>query len=230
MEAKKTNYTLRPASHDEDGLFYALSPEKDAELGTIGHVRIDFGRNGKEWHSTWWPRSSEELNSKEFKEELTQIVDSLRSNVLKNMNSMVDFCREHGTSLLRGRLNEQGFVVETDRYRYCLRCILRQGDYNAYLTCYDKQVQEMNMSRPIVGRLTFSNGDVLEFTDPEKYIAAFKEELDHKAATGMTHETLTDAPEVRKAIDDAIYGLCGEENPRSLTDYEQKPQMTMGGM
>lgn len=227
-------YSLRPASHDEDGLFYALPPERDGELGTIGHVRIDFGRNGKEWHSTWWPRGPEELSTPEFKAELTEVIDSMRKNVLKDMSGMVDYCWENGTTLLKGQIHEQGFVVETARYRYCLRCILRQGDYNAYLTCYDKQVQEMNMTKPIVGRLTFANGDVIEFTDPDKYVAAFKEELDYKATTGMTHETLTDAPEVRKAIDDAIYDLYGEENPRPLADYQQPepkgPAMKMGGI
>jgi hypothetical protein len=225
---------IHPASHDEDGLFYALPPEKDAELGAIGHVRIDFGRSGKEWHSTWWPRGPEELKTETFKTELTEVIDAMRENVLKDMNSMVDYCWNHGTSLLKGQLHEQGFVLESEHYRYCLRCILRQGDYNAYLTCYDKQVQEMNMTKPIVGRLTFANGDVVEFTDPDKYVAAFKEELDYMATTGMTHETLTGAPEVRKAIDDAIYNLYGEENPRPLSDYQQMepkgPDMKMGGI
>ena len=45
----ETKYALRPASQEEAGLFYAMSPEDDAELGCIGHVRIDFGRSGKEF-------------------------------------------------------------------------------------------------------------------------------------------------------------------------------------
>ena len=65
-------FEMRPASPDEAGLFYALTPEQDKALGTIGHVRIDFGRNGNEFWHTWWPRGPEELNSPEFKEELGQ--------------------------------------------------------------------------------------------------------------------------------------------------------------
>lgn len=42
-------YALRPASASEAGLFYAITPEKDAELGCIGHVRMDFGHGGKEF-------------------------------------------------------------------------------------------------------------------------------------------------------------------------------------
>ena len=33
-------------------------------------------------------------------------------------------------------------------YRYCLRCNPVPGDYQAYLTCFDKQVQEMHQAKP----------------------------------------------------------------------------------
>lgn len=46
------------------------------------------------------------------------------------------------------------------------------------------------------------------------------------------YETLTDDPAIRKQVDDILYDLYGEENPRPLEDYENTPQegMTMGGM
>jgi len=37
----------RPASPEEAGLFYALPPERDEELGAIGLVRMDFGHGGE---------------------------------------------------------------------------------------------------------------------------------------------------------------------------------------
>ena len=43
---KETKFQIRPATSDESSLFYAQSPEKDAELGCIGHVRMDFGHGG----------------------------------------------------------------------------------------------------------------------------------------------------------------------------------------
>jgi len=51
-------------------------------------------------------------------------------------------------------------------------------------------------------------------------------------ATGFRYETLTDDPVVRKQVDDILYDLYGEENPRPLEDYENAPQegMTMGGI
>ena len=78
----ETKYALRPASQEEAGLFYAMSPEDDAELGCIGHVRIDFGRSGKEFWHTWHPRGLEEWNSPEFKAELQEVVDEMRQTWL----------------------------------------------------------------------------------------------------------------------------------------------------
>ena len=139
-------YKPRPASPDEAGLFYALPAEQDAELGAIGHVRMDFGRRGTEFWHTWHPRGPEELNSPEFKAELQEVVDELRESVLKSYSAMTRYCHGHGGAIKGGLVQNYGYIVETDNYRYCLRCNPVQGDYNAYLSCFDKRVQEMNMA------------------------------------------------------------------------------------
>ena len=136
-------FTVRPASPDEAGIFYALPPEQDEELGTIGHVRIDFGRSGGEFWHTWWSRGPEELNSPEFRDELGQVMDQLRRGVLKDLDNMGRWCRSHGGKIDGGWEQNYGYVVETGRYRYCLRCNPVRGDYQAYLTCFDLQAQQM---------------------------------------------------------------------------------------
>ena len=148
----KTKYDLRPASPEEAGLFYAADPETDLANGCIGHVRMDFGRGEEFWH-IWWPRGMEEWNSPEFKQELSEVVDEMRQGVLKNLNSMSSYCYNHGGELPSGSYGRSiyGYVAESDRYRYCLRCLPYKGDYNAYLTCYDKQVQEMNRAQQAAG-------------------------------------------------------------------------------
>ena len=83
----------------------------------------------------------------------------------------------------------------------------------------------------IVGRLTFANGDVLEFTDPAEYVEKLREEIDFISTTGMRYETLTDDSQTRKAVDDIVCGLFGEDNPRPLEDYQTAPPtMQMGGL
>ena len=42
-----TQFHIRPARPEEAGLFYTQHPEEDKRLGTVGHVRMDFGRSGR---------------------------------------------------------------------------------------------------------------------------------------------------------------------------------------
>ena len=221
-------YLVSPASPEEAGLFYAQTPEQDEALGAIGHVRIDFGHGGKEFWHTWHPRGAEELNSPEFKAELDEVVGQLREGVLQDLASMRSYCHDHGGEIEGGICTQNyGYTVETERYRYFLRCNPIEGDYQAYLSCFDKQAQKQ-----LVGRVSFANGEQFEYTDPAEYLRTVREELPYHATSGFRFETLTSDPEVRKAVDDMVCGLYGEENPRRLEEYEEQPEqgMTMGGM
>lgn len=115
--------------------------------------------------------------------------------------------------------------METERYRYCLRCNPSPGDYNGYLTAYDLAVQRQNMARdkPLVGRVTYANGDTQEFTDAEAFLKCVREDLPYRPTTGFRYEVLTDDPSVRKQVDDMIFDFYGEENPRQLEEYQKCP-------
>lgn len=330
-------HMFRPASPEEAGLFYAQTPEKDEKLGAIGHVRIDFGHGGKEgFYHTWWPRGPEELNTQEFRDELDKVVNDLRKGVLKDLPSMRRYC--YGGDGAIGDdsyCQNYGFTLETDRYTYRLRCNPIEGDYQCYLSCFDKQAQQMGLTEkgfqalrdaadpskthsyewyvieninnptlrvdhelpldeaitlyasldcedkrlgvtkdeiaavdlvirhdgrewlsgdclkmgsfkndpvvaeavvklqqmleaaPVVGRVTFASGEEAVFTDPEKYLQTVRDELPYHATTGFRCETLTDNPAVRKAVDDMLCDLYGEENPRQAADYGHG-ELTMG--
>ena len=232
--AENMKFHIRPARPEEAGLFYTPNPEEDKRLGTVGHVRMDFGRSGNEFWHTWWPRGPEELNSPAFKKELQEVVDTLRESVLKNRFAMERFCYEHGGKISGGWTQNYGYIVETEHYRYCLRCNPSPGDYNCYCTAYDLDVQRQNMARdkPLAGRVTYANGDAQEFTDAEAFLECVREELPYRPTTGFRYEVLTDDPSVRKQVDDIVFDLYGEENPRQLEEYQKTPDqgMTMGGM
>ena len=160
QDARK--YIPRPASHEENeaGVFYAMKPEQDAALGVIGHVRIDFGRQGKEFHHSWWPRGPETLNTPEFKAELGKVVDELRRGPLKSLRNMRRFCWANGGEIDGGILGQNyGYVIETERYKYLLRCNPVEGDYQAYLTAMDKQAQEMGMGQKQDTEMTMTMGE-----------------------------------------------------------------------
>ena len=72
---KDQKFPLRPASREEAGLFYS-NDERDEVLGTVGHLRMDFGSGGKGFHHTWWPHNEDRFNTPEFKEALQKFVDA----------------------------------------------------------------------------------------------------------------------------------------------------------
>ena len=361
-------YIPRPASRSEAGLFYGMEPEQDKQLGGIGHLRMDFGHRGMEFWTTWHDHCGDKWNTPEFKAEIDEVVNELRETVLKDRATMRSYCAECGGELGESLgIKQYGYVVDTEHYRYYLRCKPQEGDYDGYIWCFDRRVQEMNQTQkekeiqtvneaihpfdiqmralgdyylalrfsffegedagygqdafdayaaskgeepvdehgchargsgydwdkvfqyalkdtpsfeklkfnseagcffcdcadldvlkdcavtmkgivkdherfaelvrsaldqePLVGRLTFANGDVLEFTDPDEYVKSLGEEIEFIAATGMKYETLTDNPQTRKAVDDIVYDHFGEENPRPLEEYSaSQPTMQMGGM
>lgn len=94
------------------------------------------------------------------------------------------------------------------------------------------QDEELGQKAPIVGRVSFASGEQIEYTDPAEYLKAIREELPYHATTGFRFETLTSDPAVRKVVDDMVYDLYGEENPRELEDYQEQSEqcITMGGM
>ena len=169
---------LKPASEIEAGLFYSqLEPDKDAELATVGHLRMDFGHSGKEFWHTWWPHNGDRFNTDEFKDELQMIVDTLRQNgLLQDLASMRAYCARNGGVITKdGRCF--GYVVDTEHYRYCLRCTPAPGEYQGYLYCYDLRQQQLSQQARLVGRVTYAGGEEQIFTDSQTYLDTIREEL-----------------------------------------------------
>ena len=144
---------------------------------------------------------------------------------LRDLPSMDRFCRQNGGAITEDGLS-YGYLAEMGSYRFCLRCTTSPGEYQCYLYCYD--LRQQTLDRP-VGRVSFANGEHMEFTAPQDYLRTIREELPTKDGTGFLFETLTDAPAVRKAVDDMVYDLYGEENPRPLEDYVSRQGPEMGG-
>lgn len=223
MEQKakvNTPVHIRPASIEEAGLFYSQVDEaEDAVLGTVGHIRMDFGASGKEFYHTWWPHNGDQFNTGEFKDELQKFVDMLRADgPLTNLAAMRNYCYQHG-----GKITEDGrcfgYIAETEHYRYCLRCTPSPREYQGYLYSYDLRQQRMAQQAKPVGRITYASGEEQTFTDAQKYLDTIREELPYQATTGFRYETLTDDPAVRKAVDDILLDFAGEENPRRGCNY-----------
>ena len=211
-------FRLRPASIEESGLFYSNDVQDEA-LGTVGHLRMDFGSGGKGFHHTWWPHNGDQFNTPEFKEILQVFVDAIRENgPLKDLSSMNAYCWKNGGAITEDE-RVYGYIAETEHYRFCLRCTPRPGDYQGYLYCYDLRQQNIGQQSHPVGRVAYASGEQQEFTDPGEYLQAIREELPYRNTTGFRYETLTDDPAVRKAVDDIVLDFAGEANPRRACNY-----------
>jgi antirestriction protein ArdC len=80
--------------------------------------------------------------------------------------------------------------------------------------------------KEIIGKISFYGydgnvGEVMEYADKESYLNAIKKEMDYNP-NGFKYHTLTSDPEVRKSVDDIIYGAYGADNPHGLDYYDNQ--------
>lgn len=132
MSDKK--YPLLEAGADEESMFFSSNVQDQA---CIGYLRGDFGRGDHFW-TTWWD-NQEDLKDQEFKDELDDVVNTLRENgPLKDLPSMRRFCQGHPQARMSPRSGTEyyGLRVDTARRRYYLRFFPQRGNYNFYIYCY----------------------------------------------------------------------------------------------
>ena len=128
-------YDLLTVPESEQPLLFLPKPDTAAHQTKVGCVRGDFGKSGEEFHHTWFPHR-EELNTDEFKADLTRVVNSLRSEfshpLLKSRDEMLKYCKEHPENELSGHWIEgtHVFKIEVPKYTFYLRCLPVFGDYN----------------------------------------------------------------------------------------------------
>lgn len=105
----------------------------------IGYLRGDFGRKGDEFWSTWFDKNKE-IKTPDFKAEFDSIVNELQKTMLKDLPGMRAYCNENWIARIPDMVNSgsYAFNVETERYKYCIRCTPMQNNYNFYIFCYKK--------------------------------------------------------------------------------------------
>lgn len=171
---------LRPASIEEAGLFYSeLDEKQDEALGTVGHIRMDFGSGGKEFWHTWWPHNEDRFNTLEFKEELQAIVDTLRANgPLKDLASMSNYCHKNGGAITE---DSRSFGYGT---KYCHKSpTLEEGSLQRTILAAISSV--MSQKETIISRITGAMeqtlapipGETMSLSEIEQRLAEIDEEV-----------------------------------------------------
>lgn len=86
---------------------------------------------------------------------------------------------------------------------------------------------KISTDKQLIGSVSFLSGETQQFTDARAYLDCIREELPHEATTGFRFRTITQDPAIRKAVDDIVYDLYGEENPCTEEDYKLDPSCDM---
>ena len=159
--------------------FYHTRPENffrndkgEQTKGLVGYLRGDFGRDGKEFHHTWF-NNNEKLNNSNFKEDFDKIMETLRERLLADRDWMRSVAYNHpDAKIVSESTSSYGMFVETERYEYDIRTITEDGNYDFYIYCYDKNFQEpqylnSRRFRDEDGKLTEQMDDIAKKTFAE---------------------------------------------------------------
>ena len=131
-------YDIKTASNEELPLFF--SGDKDEETGCIGHLRCDFGNEGKEFWHTWFGHCGD-FKTQDFKDELDMLIGDLRKkgNMLQDLSSLVKYCYKHSEARIESEgFYTYGFLINTTAHSYYIRAAILQGGYNVYCYCYNR--------------------------------------------------------------------------------------------
>ncbi len=138
-DTEKEALKIRPLTEEERKYVYSQSVQLQGQTGSIGHLRGDFGQNGKGFYSTWFEYRSD-LKTDAFKEELDNVINALRSEkygLLQSHRGMTEYAVSHPDCAFDGNGGMVGgFRIDTEKHSYLLRCNPAQGDYNFYCYCY----------------------------------------------------------------------------------------------
>ena len=137
MGVKKYNFKVVAGEEGTREMYYS---DSKAEARCIGHLRGDFGSNGMEFWTKWFPHAAVDRNDKVFQDEFSSLVKTLRRNLLKNRVLMQKYLREHDSLMLEnGIIMSRGYMVVTEQYEYFVRCQPQPGDYNFYIYAYVRE-------------------------------------------------------------------------------------------
>ena len=99
-----TDFTLRPLTVPERKYTYAQSSQLQGQTGNIGYLRGDFGSSGDQFYTTWFD-TRPQWKSDEFKRDLDDVINALRSEeygLLQSRSQMVRYGRENKESEMQG--------------------------------------------------------------------------------------------------------------------------------
>ena len=139
---------FQKTTQDEYDLFFSMEGEAAEQHGFLGYLRGDYGRDGREFHTTWFD-GQPDLKTDVFRGEFDKIIDYLREASLDPVEGP-DVFQFHCLQNMRRRVmdTEVRFKIVTEGYSYYFRCQPGPGNYNLYCMVYDNCFLLPTLERP----------------------------------------------------------------------------------
>lgn len=122
---------LKSAKENMQALYYSNTLDTQQQNALVGYLRMDFGRTGEEFWSTWFP-NNESLRTVKFANTLDNVINDLRKRgkLLYNRSAMYKNVQANGNLT----------YVELGEFLFCFRSKPQVGGYDCYCYCFDKQL------------------------------------------------------------------------------------------
>jgi len=143
-----TEPKFQKTTQDEYPLFFRMEGETAQRHGFIGYLRGDYGRSGREFHTSFFD-CQPDLKTQAFRDEFDGIMEYLREASLHPVEGP-DVFRFHCLQNMRFRVmdTEVRFKIVTEGFSYYFRCQPRQvEDYHLYSMVYDNRFLLPEMER-----------------------------------------------------------------------------------
>ena len=152
------DHTFQKTTQDEYDLFFRIEAEAAEQHGFIGYLRGDYGRDGREFWTTWFD-GQPDLKTEVFRDEFKGIIDYLRDASLDPVEGP-DVFKFHCLQNMRRRVmdNAVRFKIVTEGYSYYFRCQPGAGDYNLYCMVYDNRFLLPILEKPNKAAILYKTG------------------------------------------------------------------------
>jgi len=123
----------------EYDFFFCMEGEAAERHGFIGYLRGDYGRSGREFHTTWFDGQAH-LKTDAFRDEFDEIINYLREASLAPVEGP-DVFKFHCLQNMRRRVMDTAvrFKIVTGGYSYYFRCQPQVDDYHLYCMVFDNR-------------------------------------------------------------------------------------------
>ena len=130
----------------EDKYTFRQSSQISSQTGLIGYLRADMDTDGNGFFSTW-NDFREDLKTDEFKQEMNEVIDSLREegDILHDRKALAKYCYSHPQARMNTDQDYYGVRVDTEKHAYLLRLNPNKGEYNLYAYCYRRDRLDHHM-------------------------------------------------------------------------------------